>query len=105
MFSLLCFVDSKAPIHQWWSLEGILHIQDIFADTKKRIKPVEISYMLEEQINYDENETKEKSWRIPYSLHFESLLNKKASFSLLSQLNFGDFVTEMIGRACTGLLV
>ena len=61
--------------------------------------------MLEEQINYDENETKEKSWRIPYSLHFESLLNKKASFSLLSRLNFGDFVTEMIGRACTGLMV
>ena len=60
--------------------------------------------MLEEQINYDESETKEKSWRITYSLHFESQI-KKESFSLLSQLNFGDFVTKMIGRACSGLVV
>ena len=50
--------------------------------------------MLEEQINYDESETKEKSWR-----------TLTATFSLLSELNFGAFVTEMIGRACTGLVV
>ena len=36
--------------------------------------------MLEEQINYDESETKEKSWRTPYSLHFESLLKKSDIF-------------------------
>ena len=36
--------------------------------------------MLEEKINYDESETKEKSWRTPYSLHFESLLKKSYFF-------------------------
>ena len=50
--------------------------------------------MLEVKINYDERETMEKSYRTIYSLHFESQI-KKESFSLLSQLNFGDFVMEM----------
>ena len=50
--------------------------------------------MLEVKINYDERETMEKSYRTTYSLHFESQI-KKESFSLLSQLNFGDFVMEM----------
>ena len=68
--------------------------------TKKRI----LSYMLEVKINYDERETMETSYRTTYSLHFESQI-KKESFSLLSQLNFGDFVMEMIGRACSGLVV
>ena len=60
--------------------------------------------MLEEQINYDESETKEKSWRTLTAFTLK-LAKKKATFSLLSELNFGAFVTEMIGRACTGLVV
>ena len=35
-------------------LEGILHTEDIFALTNTRIKLVKISYMLQEQINYEE---------------------------------------------------
>ena len=58
---------------------------------------MKISYTLPEQINYDEREEKEKSYRIIYFLHFKSLLNKKKeSFSLLVRpISIGDFVTEM----------
>lgn len=53
--------------------------------------------MLENQTDYDEREAKEMSYRTSYKLHLESLLNKKKKgFSLFSQLNFGDFVTEMM---------
>ena len=55
------------------------------------------------KINNDERVTMKKSYRTTYSLHFESQI-KKESFSLLSPLNFGDFVMEMIGRACSGLV-
>ena len=61
-------------------LEPIVHIKDKFALTKKGIKPVKISYTLPEQINYDEREKKEKSYRIIYFLHFKSLRNKKGEF-------------------------
>ena len=88
---------------KWWNLlllDNFLGIGvspshlPIYSCTKKRIKPVELSDMLEVKINYDERETMEKSYRTTYSLHFESQI-KKESFSLLSQLNFGDFVMEM----------
>ena len=61
--------------------------------------------MLENQIDYDERVTKQMSYRTSYNLPLESSLNKKKGFSLLSQLNFGDFVTEMMGTACTGFVV
>ena len=61
--------------------------------------------MLENQIDYDERLTKEMSYRTSYNLHLESSLYKKKGFSLLSQLKFGDFVTEMMGTACTGFVV
>ena len=62
--------------------------------------------MLENQTDYDEREAKEMSYRTSYNLHLESSLNKKKKrFSFLSQLNFGDFVTEMLGTACTGLVL
>ena len=61
--------------------------------------------MLEKQIDYDERETKEMSYRTSYKLHLESLFNKKKGFSLLSRLNFGDFVAEIMATACTGLVV
>ena len=41
---------------------------------------MKISYTLPEQINYDEREKEEKSYRIIYFLHFKSLLNKKGEF-------------------------
>ena len=80
----------------WWRnpLSALQAEVPPVSTTKKRIKPVELSYMLEVKINYDERETMEKSYRTTYSLHFESQI-KKESFSLLSQLNFGDFVMEM----------
>ena len=43
-----------------------------------------------------EEKKKEKSYRTTNSLHFESLLNKKESFLLLSQLSFEVFLTEMM---------
>ena len=36
--SLLCFVDSKRPIHDYWSLAGIPHIKDLFYLKNKRKK-------------------------------------------------------------------
>ena len=57
---------------------------------------MKVSYTLPEQINYDEREKKEKSYRIVYFLHFKSLLNKKRRvFRYLSPITIGDFVTEM----------
>jgi len=53
---LLCFVDSKTPIHDYPSR---VHIEDIFALSNKRVKPVKISPMLQVQINYDERGNRE----------------------------------------------
>ena len=62
----------------------------------KGVKPVKLSNTLPEQINYDEREKKEKSYRIIYFLHFKNLLNKKRRvFRYLSPISIGDFVTEM----------
>jgi len=55
---------------------------------------------LQKQINY-ERESKEKSYRTTYSLHFESFPNKKKESVLFitSNKHSGDFVRDMIGRA------
>ena len=39
--------------------------------------------MLENQIDYDERETKEMSYRTSYNLHLESSLNEKRVFRYL----------------------
>ena len=56
--------------------------------------------MLDKQINYDKkkkNKKKGKSLTGPLAAFaFESLLNKKENFSLLSELSFVVFLTEMM---------
>ena len=62
--------------------------------------------MLENQIDYDERLTKEMSYTGPVTTFTQKARSiKKKGFSFFSQLNFGDFVTEMMGTACTGFVV
>ena len=52
MFSLLCYLDSKAPIHDC-TPRAFLKSKTYLLGKNERSKPVKISYMLQEQIDYD----------------------------------------------------
>ena len=57
-----CMFCKLYSANSWLSLLGILQNKDQFSFPTKRIKPVKISYILQEQItDYDERKTNEKS--------------------------------------------
>ena len=82
VFSLLCFVDFKAPIHDYPS-RVIYIISKTFSLTSKRIKPVKISYMFQQQIKYDKRQKRKTLAGPPVSFTVKacSVKNWELSFS------------------------